>query len=311
MSLTTDFLRITKSGFINFWRNGVVSLASILVFTVTLFIIGSLLLGSAVFNSVLVQAKDKIDVTVYFKEDAEESEMLALRDSIASLPEVKSAEYKSSEEVLAEFKEDHEDNSAILQSLVELEGENPLLAELNIKAHNPSEYASIVNYLEGENVVSGGVGVDIVDNVNFEDNRLAIEKFTLVTTSVERLGLYISILAALIAILVAFNTIRLAIYTSREEIGVMRLVGANNNYIRGPFVVEGIMYGIVASIVTLAIFYPITKWISVSTQNFYGAVDLFEYFIANFPLLFLVFISTGVLLGAISSFLAVRRYLKI
>ena len=115
----------------------------------------------------------------------------------------------------------------------------------------------------------------------------------------------------IIAILVVINTISLTIFSSREEIGVMRLVGASNTYIRGPFVVTGIMYGVVASFLTLVIFYPITKVVSSTTKNFFGGINLFEYYIANVYKILLIFLVTGILLGTISSYLAVKKYLKI
>ena len=302
--------RIIKTGFINFWRNGVVSLASVLVFTVTLFIIGSLILGSAIMDATLAELKDKVDVTVFFSIDADDAGMQNVVERVESLPEVKEANFKSREKVLTEFREEHANDALILQSLDELEGANPLRAELTIKADDPSQYESIVKFLGSDSSLSPGEQA-VIDDVNFEDNREAINKFSEVTASVEKLGFYISIIAAIITALVIFNTIRLGIYTSREEISVMRLVGANNMYIRGPFVIEGIIYGLIGAFFTLAILYPATSWVSQSTSNFYGGINLFEYYISHFPILFAILVGTGVILGVVSSALAVRRYLKV
>ncbi len=312
MSFLVNLHRVIKSGFLNFWRNGVVSLASILVYTVALFIIVAVFLGSAVFGATLEQIKDKVDITVYFKLDSLPADMERLADNMRKLPEVKEVILKDESVVLAEFKETHANEPLILQSLDELDGVNPLRAELNIKASDPSEYVSIHNYLQNESpILDANTKEDIIDKINFDDNADTIKRFTSVTKSVERLGLVLSILAAFIAILVAFNTIRLAIYTSREEISVMRLVGADDNYIRGPFIVEGILYGIVASLFTIALYYPITKWVSGTTENFYGGINLFDYYINNLPYLLLITIALGILLGIIASTLAVRRYLKV
>jgi cell division transport system permease protein len=114
-----------------------------------------------------------------------------------------------------------------------------------------------------------------------------------------------------ISVLITFNTIRLAIFIARDEIGVMRLVGGNNRYIRGPFVVEGMIYGLTAGMLTLAILYPLTYWLKSTTQGFYGGVDLLHYFVANFVQIFLIIMLAGVLLGAVSSYLAVRKYLNL
>ena len=114
----------------------------------------------------------------------------------------------------------------------------------------------------------------------------------------------------IISILITFNTIRLAIYISKDEIGVMRLVGAGNMYIRGPFVIAGIFYGIVAALITTGLFYPITLSIKRHTEDIYGGIDLFRYYISNFNQIFMIILVSGVALGAVSSYLAVRRYLK-
>ena len=101
------------------------------------------------------------------------------------------------------------------------------------------------------------------------------------------------------------------LYISREEIAIMRLVGANNTFVRMPFVVEGIMYGMVAAIVSTALFYPVTLWLRGATEDFYGGIDLFRYYITNLNQIFLILLGVGVALGAISSYLAVKRYLKV
>ena len=103
--------------------------------------------------------------------------------------------------------------------------------------------------------------------------------------------------------------LRLAIFIARDEISVMRLVGGSNEYIRGPFVVEGMIYGLVSGALTIMLFYPITYWLKTTTQGFYGGIDLLHYFVANFVQIFFIIILSGVVLGAVSSYLAVRKYL--
>jgi cell division transport system permease protein len=126
---------------------------------------------------------------------------------------------------------------------------------------------------------------------------------------VKKLGGLITAVMIALSILITFNTVRLAIFIARDEIGVMRLVGGSNQYVRGPFVVEGIIYGLVAGILTLVFMYPITYWLKSTTQAFYGGVDLLHYFVANFVQIFFVIMFSGIALGAISSYLAVRKYL--
>jgi cell division transport system permease protein len=158
---------------------------------------------------------------------------------------------------------------------------------------------------------AAGPGANLIYNVNYSKNKIVIDKLTAITAGVERVSVALLFLLIGIAIVITFNTIRLAIYISREEIAIMRLVGANNTFVRGPFVVEGAMYGMVAAIVASALFYPATLWLKNATEDFYGGIDLFYYYITNLNQIFLVLLCVGVGLGIVSSYLAVRRYLKV
>ena len=140
---------------------------------------------------------------------------------------------------------------------------------------------------------------------------MAINRLTNILAGAEKIGFAVTIFLVLISIIITFNTIRLAIYTSRDEIAVMRLVGAGNKYIQGPFVVEGIMYGLFSAAITLILFYPITLWLGDVTDNFFGGINLFEYYVSNFTQILLIITSSGVVLGTISSMLAVRKYLRV
>ena len=301
--------RIFKAGFINFWRNGIVSLTSMLVMSATLFIVGSLILGRAVLDASLAQVQNNVDINVYMRTDAPENDILALKESITKLAEVSEVEYVSREKALEDFRARHADNSLIIQSLEEI-GENPLGATLNIKAKNTSEYESIAKFLESSSALGPG-GVSIIDKVNYRQNKVIIDRLAHLIDSANTLGYAITIVFVLMSVAVTFNTIRLAIYTAREEITVMRLVGASNNYVRGPFMVEGIMYGLLSAFIVMVLLYPISVWTGQVSGNFLGGLNLLGYYQSNFFELFGVLVITGVLLGAVSSFLAVHRYLKV
>ncbi|HEY0964216.1 MAG TPA: FtsX-like permease family protein, partial [Candidatus Paceibacterota bacterium] len=126
---------------------------------------------------------------------------------------------------------------------------------------------------------------------------------------VERASFVVMVILLVASVLITFNTIRLAIYTAREEIAIMRLVGASNMFIRGPFMLQGFMYGFLAGILTLIIFYPLLVWLGPKTQTFFE-LNLLDYFLGNFGFIFLVLVGIGVLLGLVSSTLAVARYLR-
>ena len=307
--LTTK--RIFRAGLLSFSRNAFVSFASVLVMTVTLFTVGITLFAGVILGSALQELRNKADVNVYFTQDAPEDRMLELKASLEALPEVAKVEYLSRDEALAQFRERHKNDQLTLSALDEL-GDNPLGAVLNVKAKDISQYESIAVFLKDQQSASTG-GASIIDKINFYDaqHRAALERLQYITDSAKVLAEWIVAILILTTLAISFNTLRLAIYSSRDEIQVMRLVGAGSFYIRAPFMVEGVLYGLVAGLVTLLIFYPLTWWLGGATGNFFGGVNIFTYYMSHFFYFFLIIIGTGVLLGAVASFLAVRRYLKI
>lgn len=304
-----SFKRVIRSGLYNFWRNGFVSLSSVLIMLVTLFVIGSVIFLSALLNASLDELKNKVDVNVYFTTNAAEEDILAMKKSIEALPEVEHTTYQSKEEALIAFKERHKDDRYTLQALEELEG-NPLGAVLNIKAKDPSQYEGIAKYLESQNALSPDKP-DIIDKVNYFQNKEAIDRLSKIIDSADKLGFAITIVLVVVSILITFNTIRLAIFISKEEISVMKLVGASSWYVRGPFITTGILYGAISGLVTLIIFVPLTYWLGDVSENFFIGLNLFDYYISNFGQIFLVIVVSGMLIGALSSFLAVRKYLEV
>lgn len=303
--------RIFRAGILSFSRNAFVSFASILVMTVTLFTVGVTLFAGVILGSALAELRDKADVNVYFTQNAPEDRMLELKASLEALPEVSKVEYLSRDEALAQFRERHKNDQLTLSALDEL-GDNPLGAVLNIKAKDISQYESISAFLKDQQSSQVG-GASIIDKINFYDaqHRAALERLQYITSSAKVLGEWIVAILILTTLAISFNTLRLAIYSSRDEIQVMRLVGAGSFYIRAPFMVEGVLYGLIAGMVTLLIFYPLTWWLGGATGNFFGGINIFNYYLGNFFYFFLIIVGTGVVLGALASFLAVRRYLKI
>jgi cell division transport system permease protein len=307
--LWTNTKRVVKSGFVNFWRNGFVSLASLLVMIITLFVIGTIIFTNVMLNASLEQIKDKVDINVYFVTNAQEPDVLYIKQALESLPEVKQVTYISSAQALADFKNRHQNDQFTLQALDELQS-NPLGATLNIKAKEPSQYSGIVDFLQSKSI-SEKDGLPIIDKVNYNQNKTAIDTLTRIIDSGKRIGFYLTIAFIVMSIIITFNTIRLAIYSSREEISIMQLVGASSKYVRGPFVIVGIMYGIISAIITMGLFYPITYYLARLTRNFFGGVDVYSYYLHNFGQIFLILLGAGIIVGAVSSYLAVRRYLRV
>ena len=303
----TRLNRIIKAGFLNFKRGGVISWAAVLVVTITLSVITAIVLLQAVLHFSLDQIKDKVDVTIYFNVGTKEEQILALKKSIEKLPEVASVSYTSDDEALQAFRDRHSSDYPTIQALDEL-GNNPLGAYLNIKAKEVSQYEGIANYLKSDDALALN-SASIIDKVDYNQNKLVIDRLNSIITGAQKLGFLITLILIIISIIITFNTIRLTIFISKEEIGVMRLVGASKTRVRGPFMVSGAIYGTIATFITMILFWPVTAWLGHNMTDFLG-FNMYDYYVSNLFQIFLMILLSGVVLGIISSFLAVRRYLN-
>lgn len=307
--------RILRSGFVGFWRNAFVSFTSIIVMVVALFVIATTLFNTHSLESALVDFQDRVDINLYFVVDANDEQINALKSEIEALPEVAAVELTTREQALAEFRERHKNDELILQGLEQL-GENPLGASLAIRARETQQYEGIAAFLN-ERQSKETVANPLIDRVNYQKNKDAIDRLTELIQTERRQNEIISLVLVVIAAFVMFNTVKLAIYNSREEIAVMRLVGASNYYITMPFVIIGVMQGLIAGIIVLLLLYPALIWDETLFYPFpfFNSIDvqefLFNYFVAEFATIAVVVVGGGILISAASSFLAVRKYLHV
>ena len=245
-----SFFRVIKTGFTNFGRNIWLSLAATMVMTITLVIFGTLFLIFVLPNYSIHTIQNTVDISVYFKVGLQEEQALKIKDEVASDSRVKEVDYISATDAYNNFKAVHQNDPLITESLNELT-DNPLPATLHIKANNLSDYPVIAQSLQGSDYSS------FIDKVNFDDNRAIIDRLDKILHFIIAFGLGLVGVFGLIAILVIFNTINLTIYNRKEEVEIMRLVGATNWYIRGPFLTESILYSVFSTAITGGLFVPI------------------------------------------------------
>jgi len=302
--MLTSLIRVIKSGWLSFWRNKWLSSAAIAMMSLTVFAITCLLLVNVLIDSLTRNLEDKIDISVYFNLDTPEEEILETREELVKLVEVRSVEYVSADQALERFKERHQDNPILMQSLQEL-GTNPLEPSLNIKAQVASQYESIVNFFNQNKYQ------EIIDKINYLENRAVIVRLASITRTIRQTGFIILAILAALAVLVSFNTVRLTIYSARKEIKVMKLVGASNWFVRGPFIVEGALYGLIAALIASLILFPLLWYLSPKITAYLPGTDLFYFYQSYFFTLFLLQAGAGILLGVVSSLVAIRRYLEV
>jgi cell division transport system permease protein len=299
-----DFKKIIRSGWTNFRRNGYLSFGATGMMALTLFLFLCLLSLQFMTSQVVASLQEKIDVSAYFTSDATEEQMFQVKSDLQSLSDVSNVTYVSREQAMADFKSLHKEDQLIQESLAQLDS-NPLAASLNIKAKDSSRYASIAQFLENNKFRS------VIDKIDFYENKGVIERIRNISGGIRDWGLAATLILAAIAVLVTFNTVRLTIFNQRQEIEIMRLVGASNWHIRGPYIAEGGLYGTLASAVALGVFYPAIYFVSGKISSFAPEVNLFGFFLKGIAQTFLLIIVLGVLLGTVSSFIAIRKHLSI
>lgn len=302
--MATFLSRIFKYGWQNFSRGKWLSVATLVIIVLALVVFESLIIFTVITKTSLSLLQEKIDISVYFKPRTAEDDILKVKKAIEALPETAAVEYVSRDKALALFKETHKNDAAISQALAEL-NENPLSPVLNIKAKKPDQYAVIAGELEQSS------WKPITQKITYRQNQTIIDRLSKVIDITNRVGLILTVLLTLTAIVITFNTVSLAIYSNREEIGIMRLVGAPNSLISGPYMVEGIIYGVMGAAISLLIFWPAVYWGAPYLKYFLTDLDLRTYFFTHFFALVGYQLLFGIALGVISSNFAIQKYLKI
>ncbi len=300
-----SLLRIIKSAFQDIVRNLGLSFMTVLILVLMLLSVNTLIIINVLTSSAMESIKDQIDVSVYFDYQANDKQIAEVKSYIQSFPEVVGLTYLDKEQVLAKFKEQHNGDEEVLSALDELDS-NPLGATLIVKTREPSDYKKVISALnvpEYEN---------IIEAKSFGDTEKAIERVHIITTQVQRFGIGLSILFALIAFLIIFNTVRVAIYTQRIEISIKKLVGATNWFVRGPYVIESFVFTVLSVAITLGFL-----WLALRVVDPYVAIVfqkssiLTNYFISHKIVLLASQFLAVLFLTVISSLLAMRRYLRV
>ncbi|OHA65139.1 MAG: hypothetical protein A3D64_00905 [Candidatus Wildermuthbacteria bacterium RIFCSPHIGHO2_02_FULL_49_9] len=298
------FQRIMRSGWEKFARDKSSSGAALFIMVIVLSVVTMLFFLQGAASFMIQSLQESVDISTYVKDTASAEEVAQLKAELESIPEVREVRYVSKEQALERFVEAHKQDEVVLESL-EIVGQNPLLASLSIKAFDAARYPEISAFLQNTPLAS------IVSNVDYFDRAPVISRLSRLVAGIQSSVFLVTLLAGFIAVLVAFNTIRLTIYSSRDEIEIMRLVGASNWFIRGPFIIQGMIVGVSATFIVTLLFFPLTLFLGLKLQTFASGFNLFQYFTANLLWILLLQFAVGIGLGVLSSLIAIRRYLKV
>lgn len=307
MNLATTY-RIFIFAWQGFWRNIWLSVITITIIVLTFISINFLIVVNVITDAAIQIIKDKIDISLYFRPDVTEPQVLEVQTYLSSLTQVKEIKYVSQQEALEEFRQQHRQDQVIIESLEELD-KNPIGVTLQVRAKNINDYPEIIDVLNNSKYN------ELITEKDFDDQRVKsyISKIKNLSDNVRKIGFFTSGIFIFIALLIVFNTIRVAIYTQRQEIGVMKLVGATNWFICSPFLLEAIFYGIIACLIAIILVYPLLNFLQPHLNNFFltEKFSIVDYFRQNFWKIFGLELLVIIFLNIISSSVAIRRYLKV
>lgn len=301
------FSRIINTGAVNFIRNAWLAIAAMAVMVITLTIILFSIIANATFTNTIAQITAKIDVSAFLKDDASQTDVDAFIKKIEALPNVKTTNFVSKDDALKKYIADNADNADLLSAVSQTD--NPLPATIQIKPNDLNRLDEIRSFLNSD------ASKKIVADVSYKDDRKeAIDKITHATNLLRQAGIVAVLVFAIISVLIIFNTIQMAIFNRRDELTIMRLLGASTSYIRGPFVVESIIYGVLSAIISILLIQSLFAASKSALQaSSLGLLDInysATYFQGHFWWLLLMQLGIGILIGAASSIVATRRYLK-
>ncbi|HUB93068.1 MAG TPA: permease-like cell division protein FtsX [Verrucomicrobiae bacterium] len=308
MRALTTFSRIIRTGMVNFVRNLWLAIAAMAIMIITLTIILFSVIVNATFNNTVQQITSKIDVSMFLKDAVTQAQTQTLISQLKALPGVQSVQYLSKAQALALYESQNAGNEQLLQAIDETD--NPLPATVNIKPKSLNDIDSIRSFVDEPAIVK--LQSDPASDSG--DRREAIAKITHATNILRRVGAGAVVVFAVISVLIIFNTIQMAIFNRRDELQIMRLLGASTSYIRGPFVVETIIYGLLSAVASVLIINAIFVTASSSLQaTSFGLLDISysqSFFQNHYWQLLTIQLALGIFIGAASSMIATRRYLK-
>ncbi len=278
------------------------SLVTVIILVLALFSINMLLVVKVIGDTAIEAVKERVDVNLYIKQDAEESEIMALKSKVNNLSQVREVNYISKEEALDFFKEQNANNPEAMQALRLLE-RNPLTPNLVIKPSDPNDMDALIGELNK-------IENPIIESRNFLNHKELLERIRSITDKVSTAGLVVSTIFVLITLLVIYNAVRVAIYTHHQEISIMRLVGASGWFIYMPFIFSSIIYTLIGVLVVIGILYPFLSLLQPYLEAFFVGYNfnIIGYFNNNFFLIFGVQFLGIALVNIIASLIAIRKY---
>jgi len=303
MQLLTTIQRITKTALISLWRNRWLSLAATLIMVLTLFTVSFFACLLLMVNSTTNLLRSKVDISIYFNDSVSNDQIFSIENTLLARSDVKSVDYISKEKALEVWRSQNTDNTQ-LRDIIN-DAYNPLPRSLEIKTDQPEDLEGVNTFLSSTDYKP------LIKEISYRKNKDLVDRLIKITTFIKSVGWVLSGLFVIISILIIYNTIRLTIYARSEEIEIMKLVGASDWYVQGPFILEGVVYGILAAIISSLILYLAARLFLPAAGNYLGVSNVSVAISSiSFYAIIVIQLLVGVFLGTVCSVFAVKKHLK-
>ena len=293
-----------KWGWKKFLSNREAVFPIIFILFITLFIIGFLFIFKDVAIHLISLFQEKADVAIYFKENIKEEDILKIKEMLSQFPDIKKIEYTSKEEALRRFLEKNREDKVYLESL-DILGENPFLASLQIKALGPFQYQRIKELLSDKELA------DLIDHQSYTESEEIIREIFVITSWIQRVGVILFFSFFLVASILIMNTINLSILKSKKEIEIQRMVGVPDKFIFAPFLIENIISSLLATFLAFFSLFFLFYYLGPKTSYFLAGLDVYSLFVKNIFRVLFIQLFIGLILVILSSYWAVKRHLKV
>jgi len=297
------FKRILKNGWDNFTRQGSLSFGNAFIMFIAIIVAMGLFMFYGLVNYAIEEVEDQVDVSLFFKEEVTKEEIAAYREEIENLPEVKTVTFVSKEQAYESFVQNHEGDIYIeALNIIEV---NPFLPSIRITANKPSEYSAISDFIDSKEDTE-----DLIYKMDDFRREEVIEKIENLSDNVRALGIALIIFFSFLTFLTTYNTVRLTIFSQRKEMEIMKLVGASNAFIRWPYIIQGVICGLIAAVLSFIILFGVLYFANGSISSMLMGFNAYEYFLNNIWIIALGEIVIAITLSITSSYIAIAKYLK-
>ncbi len=297
------FKKILKNGWDNFTRQGSLSFGNAFIMFIAIIVAMGLFMFYGLVNYAIEEVEDQVDVSLFFKEEVTKEEIAAYKEEIENLPEVKTVIFVSKEQAYESFVQNHEGDIYIeALNIIEV---NPFLPSIRITANKPSEYSAISDFIDSKEDTE-----DLIYKMDDFRREEVIEKIENLSDNVRALGIALIIFFSFLTFLTTYNTVRLTIFSQRKEMEIMKLVGASNAFIRWPYIIQGVICGLIAAVLSFIILFGVLYFANGSISSMLMGFNAYEYFLNNIWIIALGEIVIAITLSVTSSYIAIAKYLK-